>query len=388
MKRLLGSLTVALVVLAWGCSGTDETGNGGPGGGASGASGYSGAAGYAGYGGYPGAGTGGTAGSAGAPPILKPDECDGEDFYPEPKRVAVMLLLDMSMSMTQEMGDKTKWDVAREAITGILTDPAYTSLGIHFGFDYFPDTSVVMSATTGRPVYGCGVDDPVAVDVATGSEPLIIDWLNAAEPAGATPLYCALNKFIDPTYAPGFAGVQMEKYLVLISDGADACGVGCDQVDWATVPQLEDVTSRLNTEVGLDTGGWAIRTIAIGFGNAIAPDELDAISRAGGVFEEHVDAVDPAALSQAFKTIANTVVSCVWDLKDPNAISDPDKINFYLDGGEAIPFLYPRERCATESGWIYTDDTRKTMEFCNDACAAVRGGTRTISARFGCDSLG
>ncbi len=386
MKSIFGPLAVAFVVLAWGCNAEETTSNGGgPGGGATGASGYGGAAGYAGYG---GTGTAGNAGSGGAPVILKPDECDGQDFYPEPKRVAVMLLLDMSMSMTQEMGDRTKWDVAREAITGLLTDPAYTSLGIHFGFDYFPDTSVVIGPTTGRPVYGCGVDDPVAVDVAQGSETAIVNWLSTAEPNGATPLYCALNKFIDPNYAPGFANLQMERYLVLISDGADACGASCDQTEWATVQQLEAVTARLNTEVGLDTGGWAIQTIAIGFGNAIAPDELDAIARAGGVFEEHIDAVDPEKLSQAFKTIANTVVSCVWDLKDPNAVSDPDKINFYLDGGEAIPFLYPRERCEAESGWTYTDDTRKTMEFCNDACAAIRGGTRTISARYGCDSLG
>lgn len=384
MKRVFGSLAIALAILAWGCSSENTVGNGGgPGGGAAA---YGGGGGYGGYAATGAGGTGGTGGEV----QLKPDECEGEDFYPQPKQVAAMLLLDMSLSMTQEMAGQTKWDHARQAITALLTDPTYQSLGILFGFDYFPDTAVNISPITGSPVYGCGVDDPVAVDVAVGSEQTIINVLNTLEPNGATPLYCALNKFTDPTYAPGFANIQMEKYLVLISDGADSCGADCasnqDAAAWATVPQLEDVTNRLYQEVGLDTGGWAVRTIAIGFGNAIAPDELDGISRAGRVFEEHVDAADPEKLNQAFKTIANTVVSCVWDLKDPNALADPEKIQFYLDD-QPVPQLDSPELCLTESGWVYTDNTRSTIEFCNDACAAVRSGTETIKARYGCRGL-
>jgi len=383
MKSILGSLVVALTMLAWGCGTEEGTGNGGgPVGGMAGTTaGYGGAAGYAGASGT------GAPGSAGASVVLKSGECDGENFYPEPKRVAVMLLLDMSESMNTLLGDKSKWEHAREAITRLLTDPAYKDLTIHYGFDYFPNDSVVENPTTGKSVYGCGTNDLVTVDVAQGSDQLIIDWLNSAEPFGATPLYCALENFTDPTYAPSFASVDMAKYLVLVSDGADACGYNCNREEFATPDQLEDVTGRLHSDVVLDTGGWSVRTISIGFGNNIAPRELDAIARAGKVFEEHIDAADSEELNQAFNTIANTVVSCVWEIKEPDALADPDKVNFYLDGGEAIPKLFPSDRCATESGWIYTDENQNTIEFCNDACTTVRRGVRTISARFGCPSV-
>mgnify|MGYP001111151046 CR=1 FL=1 len=391
MKRIFGSLVVALTVLAWGCASVGgRSYDGGPINATAGTT--AGDGGVAGHAGDSGADAAGNAGGAGVDDPFQNGECHERDIYPGPKPVAVMLLLDMSESMTEILGDKSKWEHAREAITSLLTDPAYTDLAIHYGFDYYPNDTFIIHPTTGASVFGCSTNDQVTVDVAQGGEQPIIDWLKAAKPFGSTPLYCALNNFADPTYAPSFTGLEMEKYLVLISDGADACGWECYGGEFTTPAQLEDVTNRIYSDVGLDTGGYAIHTISIGFGNNTAPVELDVIARAGKVFKKHIDAADAEQLNQAFNTIANTVVSCVWDLKDDDALADPDKVNFYLDGGgmgdfEAIPFLFPSKRCATASGWIYRDENRSTVEFCNHACAAVRGGVQTISASFGCPSV-
>lgn len=224
--------------------------------------------------------------------------CEGQEFLPD-RRVAVMILQDLSFSLTVPLDGKPKWNHAREALNAMLTDPDFEAMGIQFGFDYFPDTTNPVSPRTNQPVYGCGVDDPVVVDLDVNTKPQIIDWLNTHEPNGATPLHCALSKFTDPNYAPKFFNADADKYLLLISDGADACGADCvsndDETRWATVDQLAQVTRQLH-----DLG---INTIAIGFGTAVAPDELNAISREGGVFDEYLDAFNADDLQEAFQTI-------------------------------------------------------------------------------------
>jgi hypothetical protein len=224
--------------------------------------------------------------------------CEGEEFLPD-RQVAVMILQDLSFSLTANLDGKPKWNHAREALTSILTDPDYKLMSIRFGFDYFPDTTIPRNPTTNRPVYGCGVDDPVVVDADLNTESQIIDWINAHEPDGATPLHCALNKFTDPNYAPKFFNADIDKYLLLISDGADACGADCVSNEyperWAKANELAEVAGRL-----LDLG---IRIIVIGFGTAVAPDELNAISQVGGVFDEYLDAYNAEDLKDAFRTI-------------------------------------------------------------------------------------
>jgi hypothetical protein len=323
--------------------------------------------------------------------VLPVGVCDEQNFYPSPKRVAVMLLQDLSLSMTVDLAGRSKWDHAKGAINTLLSDPVYKNMGIRFGFDYFPDTSSKTNQTTKERGLGCGVDDPVAVDADVNTESKIIDWINRHEPDGATPLYCAINKFNDPTYAPLFAKAQMEKYLVIISDGADACGIGGlsanNPQQFAKPADLEGVTRKLvaATESGstLDVKQWPIRVIAIGFGNSVAPSELNAIAKAGGVFDTYIDAKNSEELQQAFKKIGNAVVSCTWEVEEPGVTADRHKVNFYLNG-QLVPYLGDGNSCGTASGWVWSNSD--SVEFCNEACVQIRKGTQ-FAARFGCPSL-
>lgn len=324
------------------------------------------------------------------PKVLPVGVCDEQRFYPKPKQVAVMLLQDLSLSMTVDLEGKPKWDHAKEAIAALLTDPVYQNMGIRFGFDYFPDTSSKSNPNTKEKVVGCGVDDPVAVDADVNSNAKITNWINGHEPAGATPLYCAINKFNDPSYAPKFYGAAMEKYLVVISDGADACGtdgLSVNDVDkFAKATDLEKVTAQLTspTAATLDVKQWPVQTIAIGFGNGVAPSELNAIAKAGGVFSTYIDAKNSDDLQRAFKTIGNKVVSCVWEIQDSGVQADRHKVNFYVDN-KIVPYLGENVSCGTKNGWIWTK-SNDAVEFCSDACVKIRKGT-SMAARFGCPTL-
>lgn len=233
------------------------------------------------------------------------DLCNAEEFVPN-RPVYIMLLQDMSLSLTVDVDGKSKWQHAKDALTSILTDPVYKDIGIRFGFDYFPDTSVNRNAAN-KPVYGCGVDDPVVVDADLNTDAQIIEWINSNEPNGATPLYCAINKFNDPNYAPKFINANGDRYLMVISDGADACGIDCasneDMQQFASEDQLAQVTSQLRDQIGQGGGQEGIRTVVIGFGDSVAPHELNAISQAGGILDEYLDARTSEDLQRAFKTV-------------------------------------------------------------------------------------
>jgi hypothetical protein len=384
LKRLLEPWANAIVIFAFGCSaevlmdGTQGTDNQDyPSGGStlSGVAGVNGSSQVA---------------DGNQPQVFPVGVCDEQNFYPKPKEVAVMLLQDLSLSMTVDLEGKPKWKHAKDAITALLTDPVYKDMGIHFGFDYFPDTSSKINPNTKDKVVGCGVDDPVAVDADVNSNSKIIGWINGHEPNGATPLYCAINKFRDPTYAPKFYGASMEKYLVVISDGADACGtdgVSVNAVDQFAKPtELEQVTTQLATAVptALDVKKWPIQTIAIGFGNGVAPSELNAIAKAGGVFDTYIDAKNSDDLQRAFKTIGNKVVSCIWEIQDSGVRADRHKVNFYVDNN-VVPYLGENVSCASKNGWIWTK-SNDAVEFCSDACVKIRKGM-SMAARFGCPSL-
>lgn len=229
--------------------------------------------------------------------------CDAEEFVPN-RPVYMMLLQDMSKSLTVESEGKTKWEHAKTALTAILTDQRYKDIGIRFGFDYFPDTTINRNADNDR-IFGCGVDDPLVVDTDLNTDPQIIEWLNSNEPNGATPLYCAINKFNDPNYAPQFMNANGDRYLILISDGADSCGIDgvSNEGPYASDEQLAQITSQLREQHGSGGAVEGIRTVAIGFGDSVAPHELNAICQAGGIVDEYISAATAEDLEEAFKTI-------------------------------------------------------------------------------------
>ena len=303
------------------------------------------------------------------------DACDEQNFAIEMEPVKLMILQDMSMSMNEET--PTKWSEAQKALVTLLEDPLYGN--IWFGFDGFPDDG------------NCGVDNPVLVDTSAGTAASIAARIrNIASMSGsaATPLCTALRKFdtsLFPTYAPGFTADDAARYLLLVSDGGDPCWntkakCGSNALVGGRAPSIAEYEAKIAALLA-----QGIRTFAVGFGSGVNPAELNAIAAAGDTqFDYYMVASNEQELEDAFDAIAGSVISCSYDLKDPNATANPDKVNFYFDGA-VVPY---DADCAEGKGWMWNDAAHKSITFCFESCGKLRTGTvANIAAKFGCKTV-
>jgi hypothetical protein len=288
--------------------------------------------------------------------------CDEQNIPINYVPIRLMLLQDRSSSMSG-----TNWIQAKNAIQGLLD--TFDGDNIQFGLDYFPDP------TSGN----CAAASPVVLDCAPGQHDAIMDELDAVNPVVTTPLYCALDNFNDPDYAPVFTGNDLEHYLVLVADGEDSCSTNCEGGIGTTV------TPDLLADVTVDLVDAGTNVIVIGFQAPWDAEQLTAIAENGGTeFTEYLIANDGDQLEDALTSIAHIVSSCVFDVDEPNASADPDKVNFYFDG-DIIPHV---EDCDAGDGWTWHDEDHTQVEFCGDACDDLKDGyVSSITATYGCETV-
>jgi hypothetical protein len=279
----------------------------------------------------------------------------------------LMILQDISYSMAQ--GVPTKWEQAREAMERLLGTFGNSGL-LEFGLDAFP-----------RGGY-CGTSGPVVLDCGPGQASVIEETMDNLDLGDGTPLYRAMQNFADPTYAPVFADTEVPHYLVVLTDGQDVCGTDPDNTDvnGATAAELQDMTEDL-----LFTQN--IMTVAIGFGEDVDADQLNAIAANGGTpFTEYMVAADRDELLEAFVDIVALTISCRFEI-DPQQIGDDEMdrnlVNFYFDG-ETLPM---DDDCRQGEGWTWVNAERTIVEFCEQACDDLKyGEVIEITGRFGCDT--
>jgi hypothetical protein len=308
------------------------------------------------------------------------DICDELDFPIELAPVNLMILQDMSYSMADpEVASPTNWSYAVPALNQILADWADSQ--IRFGFDIFPDGS-------STALKGCLVDDPVLIDCGEDTETNISTYINGNTPNGAsTPLYCGMSAFLDTEYAPLFNDMEANRYMVVVSDGADLCGEGCCTAlnpvahpeCVATADEFEMLSQEL---VAMGT-----RIVVIGFGSGVDAAQLNAIAANGGMpapYNQYIFANDDATLEAALTEIANEVITCVYNIGSPDASADPDDVNFYFDD----EIVYFDEGCDVGTGWTWVNEEHTQVEFCEAACEELKSGTvETITATWGCPSV-
>ena len=288
--------------------------------------------------------------------------CDEQEIPIEHVPIRLMLLQDRSSSMSG-----TNWTQAKNAIQSLLD--TFDDDGIEFGLDYFPDP-----AST-----SCTTSSPVVLDSAPGQQEEIMDALNAISPIYSTPLYCAIDNFNEPDYAPVFTNNELEHYLIVVADGEDSCSMGCDgePEGYVTPDALAEITQQLV---------WnGTKVIVIGFLAPWDTAQLQAIAQNGGTeFTDYLIASDEASLEDALNSIATFVYSCVFDVDEPDASANPDKVNFYFDG----EVLYYVEDCDAGDGWTWANEEHTQVEFCGEACDLLMNGeVDSITATFGCDTV-
>jgi hypothetical protein len=278
--------------------------------------------------------------------------------YDEPVRV--LLLMDHSSSMAGG-----NWEIARDAVDGLLAAFAGTSL--QFGLDTIPDPSGAE----------CGVAEPVAVDCGPGTGAAIGGALASMGTYVSTPLYCGLAALAEPGYAPGCTDTEYEKYVLLIADGEDSCGMGCVG---GGAPSLSDFAELTATLVGL-----GMKVIVVGFNVNMSSEQLNAIAANGGTeFTTYLVASDGPSLNAALDAIATSIDGCILTIGSPAASAEPGLVNFYLDG-ELLPM---DADCSSGAGWRWTNEAHTQVELCPDTCAALASGeVQEITGTFGCETV-
>jgi hypothetical protein len=256
--------------------------------------------------------------------------CAGEQFVAEHVPPNVLIVLDRSGSMGEDLGNTTKWDVAVSAVDDLLDS---FGAGIRFGLVLY---SADDECTAGQ----------VEVDVADGSAANIRTALSTAVPDGYTPIGGTIAAL--EAYA-GLQDTSRDNYILLLTDGEETCdGDGAAAVE------------------AINAANPSVRTFVVGFGAGVDPDALNAMAVAGGTAldgaTDYYQADDATSLDSAFADIAADVLGCTYDLDEPPA--GASQLYVYV-GGEAI------EQGGAD-GWSYAGPD--AIAFAGASCELLRSG--------------
>ena len=280
--------------------------------------------------------------------------CGAESFDLTVVPPNVMIVLDRSGSMDGDVQDsnKTRWEVAKEAIAQLVTG---FDADIRFGLDtYSSCTGTECSA--GSIVVPIGNQNAGPINGFLGGKGL--DYLcNSGNPETSTgnTLYALIGEgsLQDP---------QRSNAVLLITDGGENT-------------ECKTVTNGAEAAAKLLSQPLPVKTYVVGFSDAVI-GSLAGIAEAGGT-EAPFNANNPASLAAALTTIADAVASCQFLLD--SVPEDLTKIYVFFDDDPAgVPLN-------AVDGWTY-DPVTNTITFHGSACAGIQLGTVTdVDVVFGCD---
>jgi hypothetical protein len=293
----------------------------------------------------------------------------------------------------------TKWSVIKGALSS-----AFDQLG------GIPNTSAALTLFSNDDVCGAQSAPNVGLKLLDGAQVgALKSALDSVDPAGATPIIG--STILGFHYLHEVAQVRGNRYVVLVTDGADSCA---DQ--YAAAGVTGNVVDRL-LDVELPRAlSVNIRTFVIGApGSEPARGLLSKIAFAGGTAKDpscdHGDDPAPGAechfdmtrtsdfakdLSAALQRVTGkAAMTCEFEVpkgKDGQAV-DPSKVNvdYYKGGNVADPSshveLYRDDTkpCdAGASGWQYIDGNQK-ISLCGQICDQVRAdASAQVVVSVGC----
>lgn len=267
--------------------------------------------------------------------------CKGQSYSAQNVPPNVLVVLDRSSSMNDNISGGTKWAIAKKAIADLLTAQASK---IRFGLALYPGTNESCSAGS-----DCGAGK-VFVDPADNTAAQINSILTAAQTCSfGTPTAEMLTALL--TYQ-GLKDTTRPNHILLITDGQSTCK---DPV--AVVTSLRGQAPE-------------VKTFAVGFGSSVDATELNNVAQKGGTPRAggppyYYVATDAASLAGAFATIAGQVLSCTYTLSD----KPKDLTQLYVYESKQ-----PIARDTTHAGgWDYNAATNQ-ITFYGAACQALQSG--------------
>jgi hypothetical protein len=131
---------------------------------------------------------------------LTSDGCDLQFAATMPEEVSVLLVIDQSFSMNDTPAGYrvSKWEALHMAL-GMALD--WVKGGMRLGLELFPTTGTAepIPPDCAQPccIMPSGSQMNIALDWGTTTVPAILQTLESASPAGATPMAVALSRAYD-----------------------------------------------------------------------------------------------------------------------------------------------------------------------------------------------
>ena len=273
----------------------------------------------------------------------------------------------------------------------------------------------------------CGVQSTpnVAVKPLTAAQVgALKQVLTQTVPSGSTPLvgattlaYAYLHQ--EANSAPGCAepcGARGNRFVVLITDGADACPSPSRPQDAAECTAVGGCTNYLVKKQAPTAAQSNIRTFVIGApGSEPARGYLSELAYAGGTARNsgacshdananagdcHFDMTTAndfaTALASALNDVSGAALGCEFTVPTTGAPVTAGSVNVQYRSSNAAPvcFKYDGRDCATAAdGWQFakaangTEDLSRVV-ICGQACATVRNDSAArVDVILGCDTI-
>lgn len=298
------------------------------------------------------------------------DVCAAEAFEAEGRKLDILILMDGSGSMNDEVDGGKKWDLLVAALRAFLNDPESAGIGVGLTYFGFP-----AGFDAGDLVVSCDVADytrpAVAIDDLPENATRIVSSLSSYMPVGGTPTRPALIG--AATYATTWLE-QHPTHRVIVVLATDGEPNDCD----STV----DAVSTVAADAAGTTPG--IPTYVIGVGESLT--SLNLVATAGGTGQAYlVDTTEDtkARFIAAMKAIrGRAALPCEYAVPAPDGgETDPARVNVAFtegdgDGGTRTILLQVPEKSGCDSshgGWYYDDpSTPKNIELCDASCTRAK----------------
>jgi len=263
----------------------------------------------------------------------------------------LLLVVDKSGSMGDNIGGANKWNTMRSALGTTLDDNANT---VHFGLMLYPANDVCAAGSVNT-----------AVTASSGAA--INSALNQVSPEGGTPTHTSLQNALS--YYQGAAVNPNGRFVLLATDGEPNCQNTND-------PTIPTVTESVAAITALKNAG--IPTYVLGFGGGVNGATLQAMAQAGGQ-NQYYSASSPTELAAALDAITGDVAlpDCSFTLGE--VPSDPTRLRLYFDDVEV-------GRSSLHSdGWDY-DGSNNTLTIYGGSCDTLQGGNvGAVRVDYGCE---
>lgn len=336
-----------------------------------------------------------------AGPAMVDSACGGTMMKASARDANLLLVLDRSGSMLQKPTgfSVSKWDAVKIALREAL-NPVKGKIAL--GLEMYPngvaagDACVVPSGASA-----------ITVPVSEDSVDMIVDAVNSATPAGATPTTTALARANEYFTTGAGKDLKGDKYVILATDGGPNCdpsitcgaetcttnidgscdtGGNCCDPSRSKISCLDDkgVIAQIDA---LRASG--VKTFVVGIpGTEAYKSYLDQFAEHGGMMAtsggSKYYAVSAeggvAGLTAVFSLITGELItSCriTLDVAPP----DPSQVNVYVDEK-----VIPR---GGDDGWDYDGTTTPpTITIKGSTCDQVKTkGAKVISVSYGCPTI-